>query len=294
MHGTLELSSPPGSAAAFYASPRGATAAAVLRDRMLAFWPDAAGQAVLGVGYAEPYLPLWRDTAYRCVAAVPESLAPAMSRHACLVEEDRLPFPDLSFDRILLIHAVDAADDARHLLREVWRVLKDDGRILVVAPNRMGLWAHVESTPFGHGQPFSPRQLAGLLASGMFRAERRDAALFVPPVPWGAVLRAWPLWEQLGHSVARNFAGVTLTEAVKDAYAALPATAVTRRMVLVPEAAAAAASRVSGGATIAFGDPRPLDPSRLGAGPIWNGGNDVPLPRPAGPGANATPRAPAR
>jgi len=240
MHGTVEISAaetqvPAGSAAAFYASARGAAAIGVLRERMAAFWPDLAGQSVLGLGYAEPYLPLWQDGAYRCLAAVPEKLAPAISRHACLVAEDRLPFPDLSFDRILLVHAVDVADDARRLLREVWRVLKDDGRILVVAPNRIGLWAHVESTPFGQGHPYSPGQLAGLLAACMFRPERRDAALYVPPTNMKAVLRGWPVWEQVGHAAAHNLAGVHLIEAVKDAYAALPIGAVARRQVIAAE-----------------------------------------------------------
>jgi SAM-dependent methyltransferase len=160
-------------------------------------------------------------------------LAPALGGHSCLVEEDRLPFPDLSFDRILLVHAVDAAGDARRLLRDVWRVLKDDGRILVVAPNRNGIWAHLETTPFGYGHPYSPRQLAALLAEGMFRAERRDVALFVPPTNWRFLLRSWPLWEQVGHGVVPDLSGVTLTEAVKDAYAALPLGAVQRRHVVV-------------------------------------------------------------
>ncbi len=243
MHGTVEIGSSVGSAAgivgsaaAFYATPRGETAAAVLNDRLGAFWPDLRGMSVLGLGFAEPYLPLWQDTAYRCVAAVPSSLAPATGTHGCVVEEDRLPFPDLSFDRIVLVHAVDAAGDARRLLREVWRVLKDDGRILVVAPNRNGMWAHLESTPFGYGHPYSPRQLAALLAAGMFRAERRDVALFVPPTNWRFLLRMWPLWEQIGHALAPDLCGVTLTEAVKDAYAALPLGAVARRQVIVPEA----------------------------------------------------------
>jgi len=236
MHGTLPVAPPARSAAAFYATARGQTASAVLRDRLAAFWPDLAGMAVLGLGFAEPFLTLWRDQAYRCVAALPVELAPATTRQACLIEEDRLPFPDLSFDRILLVHGVDAAADARRLLREVWRVLKDDGRILVVAPNRLGLWAHVESTPFGHGHPYSQPQMARLLAHAMFRPERRDAALFIPPVNWEFLLRGWPVWEQLGHAVAPNLAGVTLIEAIKDVYAALPSGAAAHRQVLLPEA----------------------------------------------------------
>ena len=239
---------PAGSAASFYASPRGMTAAAVLRDRMAAFWPDLGGMAVLGLGYAEPYLTLWRDTAYRCVSASPASRAPVPGGHACVVLEDRLPFPDLSFDRILLIHGVDEAGDARRLLREVWRVLKDDGRILVAAPNRLGLWAHVETTPFGQGRPYSYQQIAGLLAAGMFRAERRDAALFVPPVTARFLLRGWEIWEQAGHALARDLAGVILVEAVKDAYAALPAGAVARRHVLMPDGVPAELAQARQGA----------------------------------------------
>jgi SAM-dependent methyltransferase len=236
MHGTLDVTAPQGSAAAFYATQRGATAAAVLRDRMAAFWPATPGMAVLGIGFPEPYLDLWQPTAYRCMAAIPADLAPAITRQACLIAEDRLPFPDLTFDRILLVHAVEAVDNSSRLLREVWRVLRDDGRILVVAPNRLGVWAHVETTPFGHGTPFSARQITALLAAAMFRPERRDVALFVPPATWGPLLRGWPVWEQVGHSVATNLAGVTMTEAVKDAYAALPVGAVVRRTVVLPEA----------------------------------------------------------
>ena len=70
----------------------------------------------------------------------------------------------------------------------------------------------------------------------MFRAERRDVALFVPPTNWRFLLRMWPLWEQIGHALAPDLCGVTLTEAVKDAYAALPLGAVARRQVIVPEA----------------------------------------------------------
>ena len=228
LHGTIQTHTeaapalPHGSAAAFYATPRGTTAATVLRERMAAFWPDLTGMAVLGLGYAEPYLPLWRDTAYRCISASPASRAPVTGTSTCLVMENKLPFPDLSFDRILLIHGVDEAGDARRLLREVWRVLKDDGRILVAAPNRLGLWAHVETTPFGQGHPYSHQQIAKLLAAGMFRAERRDAALFVPPTNLKFVLRGWPIWEQAGHALARDLAGIILMEAVKDAYAAIP------------------------------------------------------------------------
>ncbi len=102
------------------------------------------------------------------------------------MEENALPFPGQCIDRILLVHGLENAENARRMLREVWRVLKDDGRLLVVAPNRVGLWAHVESTPFGQGQPYSPGQIGRLLAASLFRVERRDRALYMPPSRTGS------------------------------------------------------------------------------------------------------------
>ncbi len=116
-----------------------------------------------------------------------------------------LPFSDLSLDRVLVVHGLEHAENARRMLREVWRVLKDDGRLLVVAPNRAGLWAHVEGTPFGQGQPYSRGQIARLLTGSLFRVERRDGALYVPPSAtawcsathacWSGRAGAWcPTW----------------------------------------------------------------------------------------------------
>ena len=228
----------------FYATAQGAVAALLLRERMAELWPagSLAGQSMLGLGYAAPYLRVWRDHARRCISLTPAQIgvtrwpagAPNLS---CTAEEDALPFGDLSFDRILLVHGLEGADNARRLLREVWRVLKDDGRLLVVAPNRRGLWAHLEATPFGQGQPYTPRQIGRLLADALFRVERRDTALFLPPLRSRLLLRSARWWEQAGRRSAPQFAGLTLSEAVKDVYAALPRRAAPRRRLVLAEAA---------------------------------------------------------
>lgn len=229
-------------AADFYGTTRGSVAARLLRDRVVAMWPELRGQSVLGVGYAAPYLRLWRDHAARCVAVTPAQMgatrwpagAPSLS---CTAEEDALPFPDLMFDRVLLVHGLEGADNARRMLREVWRVLKDDGRLLLVTPNRTGVWAYLESTPFGHGQPYSSNQLGRLLAGSLYRVERRDMALWVPPTSVRLVLRSADLVERTGRRLTPTLAGVILTEAVKDVYAAMPVKPVPRRRLVLAEAA---------------------------------------------------------
>jgi SAM-dependent methyltransferase len=225
----------------FYGTARGAVAARLLRGRLAALWPHAHGQAILGIGYTAPYLRLWREQAGRCIALTPAQIGaarwpPGAANLSCTAEEDSLPFPDLSFDRVLLVHGLEAAENARRLLREVWRVLRDDGRLLVVAPNRRGLWAHVETTPFGQGQPYSAGQIGRLLAASMFHVEQRDSALYVPPTGLRVVLRSAPLIERAGRSLLPRFAGLTITEACKDLYAAAPLREPRRRLVLAEAA----------------------------------------------------------
>ena len=229
-------------AADFYATARGAVTARLLRERLILLWPNLTGQSLLGLGYGAPYLRLWRDQARHCIGVTPAQIGVARwpggaPNLTCTAEEDALPFPDLTFDRILLIHGLEAAENARRMLREVWRVLKDDGRLLIVVPNRRGLWAHLEATPFGHGQPYSSGQLGRLLAASLFRVERRDAALDLPPSTWRLVLRSGPLLDRTGRRLLPALAGVTITEAVKDVYAAMPVKTVPRRRLVLAEAA---------------------------------------------------------
>ncbi|HVC62749.1 MAG TPA: methyltransferase domain-containing protein [Acetobacteraceae bacterium] len=229
-------------AADFYGTTRGAVAARLLRERLLAMWPDLRNQSVLGIGFAAPYLRLWRPQLARCIAVTPAQMGatrwplgePCLS---CTAEEDALPFADLSFDRVILVHGLEAAENARRLLRETWRVLKDDGRLLVVAPNRAGIWAYVEQTPFGHGQPYSFGQLGRLLAGSLYRVERRDTVLWVPPLGPRLVLRSAELFERAGRRLMPGMAGVIISEAVKDVYAAMPLKPVPRRRLVLAETA---------------------------------------------------------
>lgn len=216
-----------GQPSTFYRTRLGAVTARLLRGRIARAWPDLAGLSVLGIGHPAPYLRLWRDNAQSCVAALSPGLAPArwpggLPSRTCLIDDEILPFSDLNFDRVLLIHSLETAGNAQRLLREVWRVLKDDGRIMVVVPNRSSLWAHSEITPFGHGRPYSAGQLDRLLGAAMFEVAWRDAALFIPPLRWRIVLRAAGAIERAGRNLLPRCGGVTLAEARKNMYQLIP------------------------------------------------------------------------
>jgi SAM-dependent methyltransferase len=225
----------------FYASPLGQAARRMIRRKMRALWPDIKGQRILGIGYAAPYLDGFRDEADRVIAAMPARQGvlrwPAQGGgQAALVDELELPFPDLSMDRIVLVHALECAEQVGPLMREVWRVLSDSGRLMVIVPNRSGIWARFERTPFGYGRPFSPRQLSRLLRESMFTPVATDRALYMPPFRTSMLVRSAPAWERAGAALWGSFAGVVVMEAMKQIYAVTPETQNRRRNAYLPMA----------------------------------------------------------
>jgi SAM-dependent methyltransferase len=214
-------------------------------------WPDARGQCVLGIGYATPYLGLFREEAERCLAFMPAAQGvvkwptarPALS---ALVEEFDLPLADGAVDRVLLVHALEMSQDAEAMLREAWRVLSAGGRLLAVIPNRRGIWARTDTTPFGHGRPYSRSQITALLRETWFTPTGWSEALYVPPVERGWFLRSAFAWERTGATLSAPFAGVHLVEATKQVYRAIPARRVKRRLVPALEPALAPAPSPGG------------------------------------------------
>ena len=124
--------------------------------------------SIAGLGYATPYLEMFRDHPLRLFAMMPAEQGvvnwPASGpSSSTLIDDSMLPLPDSCVDRMLLAHALENAEHPRELLSEVWRVLTPGGRLVVVAPNRSGLWARLDTTPFGHGRPYSRGQLLDLM-----------------------------------------------------------------------------------------------------------------------------------
>ena len=52
--------------------------------------------------------------------------------------------------------------DQNGFLLEASRVLRSAGKLILIVPHRGGLWSRAETTPFGHGTPFSKRQIFAL------------------------------------------------------------------------------------------------------------------------------------
>lgn len=232
----------------FYRRPLGDAARRMIQRRIREFWPDLRGMSLLGLGYATPYLASYQGEAERVVAAMPaqQGVMPWPKGRPGLVtltESSELPFEDLSVDRLLMVHAVEHGEHRRAMMREAWRVLSASGRILIVVPNRRGIWARFERTPFGHGLPYTNGQARRLLQDSLFSPVDSARALYIPPTRWRFVLSSAPALERIGRRLYPTFSGVLIIEAIKQIYGAAPTASLAparRKLVVIPGSAASA------------------------------------------------------
>lgn len=217
----------------FYRTPIGLQVRRLIAPRIRARWGSVRGMTVMGLGYCVPYLPAFRNEAARLGALIPDEpppdgepdplepgpLEPGM---AVRIDLAALPLPSECVDRLLGVHFLEFAENRRKSLREIWRVLKPEGRLLLVVPNRRGLWAHREGTPFGQGEPYSRGQIESLLDASMFTVGHCTFALAMPPVAPGLLWRPGTSLERLGCTLWPGLAGVAIVEATKRVSATLP------------------------------------------------------------------------
>jgi len=204
----------------FYRTPLGAAAKDSISARLVEAWGDARGMRVAGFGFANPYLAAF-EQAERRLALAPGGQGvirwPSRGANAAaLVGERSWPLPDASVDRLMIIHGLEESPDPRRLMREAWRVLADDGRIIIVASHRRGLWSIIETTPFAAGRPYLKGQLDRLLREAMFGGAWWNAALYFPPLKSRFLLRSARAWERAGARVWPGLSGVLMVEASKD------------------------------------------------------------------------------
>lgn len=212
---------------AFYDCPLGHAVEGLVAARLKEMAQNTADDCAVGLGFAAPFMERFAGRARTAVNLMPARMgisawpAEGLNR-AALVSEDELPLPDASVSRLLVIHALEEAEAPEAMLREIWRVLAPGGRLVAVVPNRRGLWARADSTPFGNGRPYSRSQLDQLLADARLSPTGWGEALFMPPLRARAIVGAARALESIGRRVSPAFSGLILVEAEKRLWQPVP------------------------------------------------------------------------
>lgn len=208
----------------WYETPLGQIAARMVGESMERWLRVNPSGRTLGFGYPNPYLDRLRPWIGPVLGASPAEMGvdrwpEGGNNRIAQVRPDALPFPDETFDRVIMTHLLEGVQSPRATLRETWRVLLPGGRVLIMVPNRGGLWARRDVTPFGWGRPFSPKQLFATLEKSLFLPRQSCFALFSPPLEGKRWLGMAPALEKAGIRWFAPLGGVILCEAEKVMYA---------------------------------------------------------------------------
>jgi ubiquinone/menaquinone biosynthesis C-methylase UbiE len=118
---------------------------------------------------------------------------------------ETLPFPDASFDVVLIVTVLCFASNPQALLNEAHRVLRIGGRIIVGELGRYSIWAFRRRIKGILGDPIwsqarfhSPKDLQDLLKTTRFENPGVRGAVFYPPVHRAGLLRALHVLERPG------------------------------------------------------------------------------------------------
>jgi SAM-dependent methyltransferase len=169
----------------WYATPPGREAARLLVRAIAPLLNRGSTTRLLALGQTAPVLTRLHGLRHERVAMIVEQPVRwplTLPNRAAVADPERLPFADALFDDALLIHALELVAHPRTVLRELWRVLGPAGRLILIVPNRAGVWARVEALPFGRGHPYGRGGLTRLLEDAMFEVDSWATTLAAPPV----------------------------------------------------------------------------------------------------------------
>lgn len=216
----------------YYRTGLGRAAQRAIRTQVTRLWPEAKGQTVVGAGFAAPLLRPYLAQARRVVCLMPGpqgvmNWPSGLPNVSVLSEETSWPLSTGMVDKLAVLHGLETSENPSALLAECSRVLGPGGRAMFIVPNRAGLWARSDQTPFGFGRPYSLSQLEAQLKRHGFVPERHVVALFQPPSHRRFWLKAGALCENVGQRLSNRYAGgVLMVEASKSVLRPTAGTAV--------------------------------------------------------------------
>ena len=204
------------------------------------------------------------------------TLLPMGAGSALHCDFDALPFPNQSLDLVVLPHALELARDPHDTLREVERVLRPEGRVVIVGFNPASLWGLRQSG--GHlrqrlglggslylpsaGEMIGYGRVRDWLRLLGFEVERGRFGCWRPPLRSDAGLARFGWMESAGARGWPVLGAVYLVEAVKRVRGMRLVGLARRRQVATRAAPAVVANRQRNGVPPA-GAARTMEPEEM-------------------------------
>ena len=205
---------------AFYSGTRGKMVSKLLRKELRKLWSPSNTASNLVVGFPIGFFPI----EVICPVLMPTEIGGMPleydhSVYSALFDSKSWPLESDSVDYILITHALEFISDQNSFLMEAKRVLKSAGNLIIMVPHRGGLWSRAETTPFGHGTPFSKGQIFNLLKNIGLSPEKCTRSLFLPPFSEKLPGALSDQIEIIGEHLLQHLGGVLIVEATKMVYA---------------------------------------------------------------------------
>lgn len=174
----------------WYDSPCGKICKATARGFLQRNLADLSGQVLIGLGLS----PLWLETdpapsLPHCYQLIPDLLPGNLvaGNVTVRVEADLLPIRSNSVSVVVMHHALELSNNPHHLLREVERILVDDGHVIIIGFNPrspLGLASHIprwrSATPPATSKIALPRLKDWLSLLGLEPCHQQSALFRVP------------------------------------------------------------------------------------------------------------------
>ena len=224
----------------FYRSALANNVQTIIKKMLVRLRSTNRASKTLFVGFGAPYADPTNQEFLLMQAHVGVLAWPDKSTNrALLAYENEWAFADHTFDEIIIVHGLEYAQHASNVLEECYRCLRPEGRLVVIVPNRRGIWVRSDKTPFGFGQPYTLTQLSSVLKKSEFIPIDVVRGLYTfPSSTWFGSLCSW-IFECIASKTLQKFSGLVGVAAIKRVYAGIPARKIVKEQrVAIPQVTA--------------------------------------------------------